>query len=100
MAYIPMAPKKPRPKQSGRLSIDDRYNGRKWRKLRLQLLTAEPLCRSCTAQGRVTAAKVADHIIPVRGGGEFYDIENLQPLCDSCHAVKSAREGRAPRGGV
>jgi 5-methylcytosine-specific restriction enzyme A len=38
---------------------------------------------------------VADHITPVRLGGDFWDINNLQGLCASCHNSKSAKEGKA-----
>jgi 5-methylcytosine-specific restriction protein A len=43
---------------------------------------------------RVTAAQMVDHIKPVRLGGEFWDERNYQSLCNSCHAVKSAKEAR------
>ena len=78
-------------------SNDARYSGSQWRKLRAQVLEAEPLCRECNSRGRVTAAKMVDHIAPVTAGGEFYEWDNLQPLCDSCHARKSAREGNEKR---
>ncbi len=58
-----------------------------WKKLRDQVLKAEPTCRRC---GRAQAAMV-DHIIPKRLGGTD-DIANLQPLCRGCHDEKTRKE--------
>ncbi len=58
--------------------------GRRWRKLRLLVLRAEPLCRMCAEIGRTSPATVVDHIKPIRDGGtNAWD--NLQPLCKRCH---------------
>jgi len=38
------------------------------------------------------AAVVADHIKPIKDGGERFDWVNLQGLCISCHNRKTARE--------
>lgn len=65
------------------------YNSRTWRTLRKYVLSGEPLCRECG-----TPAKVVDHIRPISQGGAKLDIENLQPLCTSCHNKKSSREGK------
>jgi 5-methylcytosine-specific restriction protein A len=43
---------------------------------------------------RLTEAKEVDHIKPISEGGEAFDIGNLQSLCVSCHAKKSAKEGQ------
>jgi len=69
------------------------YSSRKWRNLRKQVLTEEPLCRQCKKNGRITEATVVDHIHSVRLGGKFFDRNNLQPLCMSCHNSKSGKEG-------
>lgn len=76
---------------------DSRYNRKAWLTLRAQVLQAEPLCRECSKRGRVEAAAMVDHIEPVTAGGAFYDWDNLQPLCNSCHAKKSACEGNAKK---
>ncbi|MDT3680298.1 MAG: HNH endonuclease signature motif containing protein [Burkholderiaceae bacterium] len=76
--------------------------GRRWELLRVQILSTEPLCRPCSAKGRVTAATAVDHIVPKAKGGRD-DPSNLQPICDSCHAAKSAADRGAtlrPRIGV
>ena len=76
---------------------DSRYNRKAWLTLRAQVLQAEPLCRECSKRGRVETAAMVDHIEPVTAGGAFYDWDNLQPLCNSCHAKKSAKEGNEKR---
>ncbi len=60
-----------------------------WRQLRAQVLRETPLCAACGRQGRVVAATVVDHI---DGNPTNNDRANLQPLCASCHAAKTARE--------
>jgi 5-methylcytosine-specific restriction protein A len=39
----------------------------------------------------IKSGRIADHITPRNQGGKD-DLLNLQTLCDSCHAVKSAKE--------
>lgn len=77
-----------------RQTIEDNklYHTTQWRALRDDILRTEPLCRECKKQGRVKAATTVDHIIQVRKGGKMFDRNNLQPLCDSCHASKSGKE--------
>jgi 5-methylcytosine-specific restriction protein A len=41
--------------------------GKRWRKRARYQLQVEPLCRMCASEGRLTAASVADHVIPHRG---------------------------------
>ena len=92
-----------KPKQGGKAPrkyvkgsyIEPRYNTTHWRNLRASVLQGSPLCAACDAVGLVTLAQMVDHIKPVRLGGEFWDTENLQPLCNSCHASKSAKERNA-----
>ena len=69
-----------------------RYNTKRWRTVRGLVLQGNPLCVNCEATGLITVAQMVDHIEPVRLGGEFWDTSNLQPLCNSCHASKSAKE--------
>jgi 5-methylcytosine-specific restriction endonuclease McrA len=61
------------------------YN-RQWRKARAAYLQAHPLCVMCSARGKLTAATVVDHITPHRGDRRlFWDTNNIQSLCASCH---------------
>jgi 5-methylcytosine-specific restriction enzyme A len=69
------------------------YNTKTWRAMRLQQLQSQPLCAYCASLGIVTAATVADHVIPHRGNlALFYDAGNLQSLCKPCHDSVKARE--------
>jgi 5-methylcytosine-specific restriction enzyme A len=69
------------------------YSSRRWRAVRMAHLQAEPLCRSCKAEGRVAAATIVDHVKPMKQGGAPFDDANLQGLCSPCHSAKSIREG-------
>jgi 5-methylcytosine-specific restriction enzyme A len=63
------------------------YDTRTWRKMRARQLAEHPLCAMCERMGRITEAKVADHIKPHNNDPLlFYDINNLQSLCSSCHS--------------
>lgn len=68
------------------------YQSTAWRKLRAVKLAREPMCEECARQGRVTPAQMVDHIIPINKGGAPLDVDNLQSLCNACHARKSAKD--------
>jgi 5-methylcytosine-specific restriction endonuclease McrA len=69
------------------------YNNRRWRKARLEHLTAHPLCVMCQALDRIKQATVVDHITPHRGNTDlFWDPENWQSLCDNCHSGHKQRD--------
>jgi 5-methylcytosine-specific restriction protein A len=86
-----------RPEYSKRL-----YKTTRWRRLRKRVLLKHPLCAECERQGQVAKATVVDDIIPHKGNPElFWDGNNLQALCKSCHDRKTAKEGRwGEEGGV
>lgn len=65
------------------------YNSAAWRGpqgRRARQLRAEPLCRMCSQEGRLTQATVADHITPHRGDRGLFAKGALQSLCDTCHS--------------
>ena len=70
------------------------YNSKAWRKVATLHKQANPLCAICEAKGSLSPATVTDHIIPINEGGNKWAWDNLQSLCDKCHAIKSAGEGR------
>ena len=72
---------------------NDRGYDHHWRKLRKQVLAEEPTCRICT----VRLATECDHIKPKSKGGTN-DRANLQGVCRSCHAEKTAQEAAEARG--
>ena len=62
------------------------YSTKQWRTLRRYVLDNEPICRECKARGLLRSANVVDHIIAHKGNRQlFSDIDNLRPLCKSCH---------------
>lgn len=73
------------------------YDAR-WRARRLVYLRKHPLCVRCEQAGRVTPARVVDHIVPHKGDPAlFWDESNWQSLCDhtspfDCHGKKTATE--------
>ncbi|ADL50540.1 HNH endonuclease [Clostridium cellulovorans] len=69
------------------------YNTSRWKKLRLQFLQEQPLCVECKSKGVIKAATDLDHIQAHKGDEElFWNINNLQALCHSCHSRKTARD--------
>jgi len=52
-----------------------------------------PLCVVCQREGRVVASEHVDHITPVEPTDPwFWDKDNHQALCKSCHSKKTAIE--------
>lgn len=83
-------PAKPKHKDNRPSAHKRGYDGR-WRQARLAFLDDNPLCVSCQSQGLLTPATVIDHIIPHRGNqARFWDMNNWQALCKSCHDTKTA----------
>ena len=68
------------------------YQSAPWRRLRAVKLEQNPMCEECERNGRYTPAQMVDHIVPINKGGASLDIENLQSLCNACHARKSAKD--------
>jgi len=66
------------------------YSRRPWRELREYVLSQNPICVMCQSRGLTVLAEEVDHIVPMSKGGEPYDLDNLQPLCKSCHSRKTA----------
>ena len=64
-----------------------------WIETRKKKLRLNPLCEECQRNGTMVIGKIVDHIIPIKQGGEPYDLDNLQTLCWSCHSRKSIQEG-------
>ena len=56
-----------------------------WHRRRALQLAAEPLCRMCEARGRLTAARVVDHVEPHNGDWNKFRLGALQSLCEQCH---------------
>ena len=61
-------------------------NGAKWRRLRAQVLTENPLCEHCLRRGYLVAGKEVDHI---NNDPSDNHRDNLQSLCKPCHSRKT-----------
>jgi len=70
-------------------SAERGYNA-KWRRYRIRYLIDHTLCINFDECHNV--ATVVDHIIPVNRGGSFWDPDNHQLMCKSCHDRKTAKE--------
>jgi 5-methylcytosine-specific restriction protein A len=71
----------------------------KWHKQRTQYLKANSLCVSCLAKDKPVTATEVDHVKPHLGdlGDIFWNQDNWQALCKSCHSKKTKRERNAGR---
>jgi 5-methylcytosine-specific restriction enzyme A len=93
-------PYKPEPKRNKLTYVEQKtwnstnfkYNSADWIKLRNLVRQEEPLCRHCKIEGKLTPTQVIDHIQPISQGGEAWDRENLQGLCNKCHSIKTQKE--------
>jgi 5-methylcytosine-specific restriction protein A len=76
------------------------YRTKRWQSMRIRILREQPLCVLKGKRERcLVVATEVDHIKPHRGDRRlFFDRANLQPMCRSCHAQKTAREvlGKGP----
>jgi 5-methylcytosine-specific restriction enzyme A len=78
----------------------NRGYGWQHQKERERHLRQHPLCVRCLAAGRITAASVLDHIIPIRTAPERqHDPSNWQSLCagkgtSDCHRLKTIEDKR------
>lgn len=74
------------------------YDAR-WQRYVASYVEAHPWCRPCARDGRKTPTQAVDHIEPVTGPADpgFWDPANHQPICRSCHGVKTHAEGRTQR---
>ena len=73
----------------GRPPANQRGYDWRWQGIRERVLMAYPICVACWS----TPSTEVDHIIPVSRGGTN-EVGNLQGLCHSCHAAKTARDRR------
>ena len=64
-----------------------------WQQARKRWLELHPLCVYCKRDGSVRPATVVDHVVPHRGDmALFWDRENWQSLCFTCHSSKKQAE--------
>jgi len=77
-----------------RLSANERGYTSRWARYSKIFRRNNPLCVDCKKRGILTPSRHVDHIKAVSGPDDplFWDPENHQPLCESCHAHKTATE--------
>ncbi len=64
------------------------YETYRWKTFSKDFLKSHPFCYICGAK-----SQVVDHIVPHRGDlSLFYDVNNVQTLCASCHSRKTLKE--------
>jgi 5-methylcytosine-specific restriction enzyme A len=61
------------------------YSQKRWRSKSKAQLRDHPLCAKCLNRGTITAATIADHVIPHRGDAKLFWFGELQSLCAHCH---------------
>lgn len=68
--------------------------GYRWQQYSENYRRAHPLCCRCKARGVTTPTECVDHIEPVTGPDDprFWDPDNHQSLCLTCHSEKTATE--------
>ena len=69
------------------------YGGR-WQRYRKRFLAENPLCVKCRENNGIEPSTDVDHIVAVSGPDDplFWDPDNHQALCHSCHSAKTAKE--------
>lgn len=65
------------------------YYSKRWINLRKSYMMNNPVCVQCTKP-----MKFLDHIIPISEGGAIWDLNNMQGLCVSCNASKTAKQNK------
>ena len=75
------------------------YGTARWRAIRAEQLSIEPLCRGCMSEGRVEPAIVCDHVEPHRGNVARFWTGPFQSLCTPCHSSAKQREDQSSRRG-
>lgn len=81
------------------------HSSSRWRRTSLLYRQSHPICEACLREaskeaserageraGMLNLATSTDHIVPLFDGGDPYDWDNLQSLCDYHHSLKSQRE--------
>lgn len=79
-------------KSNVRSQTNDFYGTYRWKMFSKNYKRLNPLCLQCERDGRLSLAKVTDHIIPMKTGGAVWDERNIQGLCKKCDNRKRAFE--------
>lgn len=72
------------------------YNLARWKAIRARQLQAKPLCERCQANGILTPANVAHHVVAHKGDPVLFWEGELASSCQPCHDID---EQRIEKGG-
>jgi len=61
-----------------------------WRRRARRQLQCEPLCATCLSEGKIVAARIADHVEPHHDVPIKFWSGRLQSLCAHCHESRKA----------
>lgn len=78
---------------AARIGATPRQRGRALMERRAAWFRDHPLCVHCEHKGRVAAATIFDHVVPLWKGGPDDDT-NVQGLCVECSDAKTAAEAK------
>ena len=72
--------------------IAKKYKSKKWQKLRLLKKNVSPFCERCLINGVYTPARIIHHKeyitdLNYLDDNVFYNLDNLESLCQDCHNV-------------
>lgn len=71
-------------------AIARKYHSKKWEKLRKLKKNISPFCERCLLDGKYTPARIVHHKEYITDqnfmdDNVFFNIENLESLCQDCH---------------
>ena len=68
--------------------LHDKAAWHRWARRQLQY---EPLCATCLSEGKIVAARIADHVVPHHNDPIKFWNGKLQSLCLHCHESRKKR---------
>ena len=74
-----------------------KYDDAPWRAVRLLVLERDGWMCQIRGPRCELDANEADHIVPWRVGGAYYDMANLRASCGNCNKRRAKREGVGSR---
>lgn len=76
-----------------RASASKRGYGTRWERERKYFILKHPFCAACNKKKIITLGTEVDHVVPHKGDMIlFWNQDNWQTLCHSCHSRKTAAE--------
>lgn len=80
-------------KEQARDTRTERGYDNRWLRYSKRYLALHPICVECHKAGKFVRSQCVDHIEPHKGNERlFWDADNHQALCNSCHSRKTVME--------